>query len=183
MDENPFASPLSDVSSFPRPMPGDAWYLGDRLVIPRDAVLPDRCVKCNATAGPRVNRTYYWHSPVLYWVLLAGAIPYFLVAVILQKTAKVDFGMCRTCFGKRRQRLAVGAAGMLGGAALFVAGFAYSRHDVALYAIPVGLVVFFVGVYLFNDALVVFSPKKIDDQHAYLANAGLPFLYSLPPLP
>lgn len=73
----------------PAPLPGQA------------AVLPPLCVKCGAPAdGKPVEKTFYWHHPALY-VLLLSPIIYVIVALIVRKTMKVRVPLCAS-HAKRR---------------------------------------------------------------------------------
>jgi hypothetical protein len=66
-----------------------AWREGDVLVLSKQHhVLPDRCVKCNApAAGHRWEKRLYWHHPLIYLSLLAGALIYVVIALIARKEA------------------------------------------------------------------------------------------------
>jgi len=72
---------------------------GDRLIVPvvpgQIAQLPPPCVKCGAPAnGKPVNKTFSWHHPALYLLLLPGVLIYLLVAVIVRKSIRLSVPLC-----------------------------------------------------------------------------------------
>src|SRR5262249_25462800 len=57
-------------------------------------VLPPMCVGCGvATNGKFVKKTFAWHHPALY-VLLVSPLIYVIVALIVQKRMKVNVPLC-----------------------------------------------------------------------------------------
>ena len=67
---------------FPAPMPG------------QPVVLPPVCVRCGGAGSAKpVEKTYYWHHPALY-VLLISPLIYVIVALIVRKSMKVRFSLC-----------------------------------------------------------------------------------------
>src|SRR6266446_5069294 len=71
---NPYQAPQAVLT--PQIVPGgDVWQDRGLLVIRKGAVLPDRCVKCNAPAeGYRLKRNLAWHQPAIYLTILAGIL-------------------------------------------------------------------------------------------------------------
>jgi hypothetical protein len=73
---------------------------GNRLLVPNAtrnqvAQLPPPCVKCGAPAnGKPVNKTFSWHHPALYLLVLAGVLIYLLVAVIVRKSMRMSVPLC-----------------------------------------------------------------------------------------
>ena len=82
------------------PSPYPIVRQGSALIIPvagpgQAAVLPPQCIKCGAPAdGKPVERTYYWHNPALYLLILAGLLIYAVVAVVVRKGMKVRVSLC-----------------------------------------------------------------------------------------
>lgn len=70
---------------------------GSKLVVPvlnQPVILPPLCVRCGAAAdGKTVEKTFYWHHPALY-ILLVSPIIYVIVAVIVRKSVKVNVPLC-----------------------------------------------------------------------------------------
>ena len=78
----PYASPAAAGGYYP----DGAWREGNVLIVRKNVALPPRCVKCGAPAeGPLMKRTYYWHDPILYILILAGILIYAIVALIVRK--------------------------------------------------------------------------------------------------
>lgn len=73
---------------------------GRKLIIPvppggQAAALPPRCIKCGAPANAKpVVKTFYWHHPALYLVILAGVLIYAIVAIVVRKSIKVAVPLC-----------------------------------------------------------------------------------------
>lgn len=54
---------------------GGVWRYGNMLVVQSGAVLPDRCIRCNAPAeGLRLRRQFYADAGALYLLLLLPTI-------------------------------------------------------------------------------------------------------------
>jgi len=113
------------------------------------AILPTRCVKCNAEVQeiPKKQR-FYWHHQAWFALVLFNAIIYVVVAMIVRRHADVTFGLC-TLHRQRRKRgilLAVGAI-LLSLALLFV-GIAGSLPALILIA----LLAFLMSIVLAADS-------------------------------
>lgn len=189
---NPYASPLSHERAGAIPAePGGIWRDGPLLVIHRDAVLPDRCIKCNLPAGGRrLMRTLYWHHPLLYlppgaglllW-LVWGPLPLILFVVLglaLRRKAKVAFGLCTRHLSRRRRAILIGWAVSLPGIALFVAG-ALQSGDLAGPLILAGALLVLGGVVYGVSIAAVVSPKRIDQQYVFIKRAGPEYLAQFP---
>jgi hypothetical protein len=72
---------------------------GSKLIFPapilgQPVILPPLCVRCGAPAsGKPLVKTFYWHHPALY-ILLLSPIIYVIVAMIVRKTMKVSVPLC-----------------------------------------------------------------------------------------
>jgi hypothetical protein len=119
---NPYAAP-----QFGGPLPhsaeanGGVWRDGIVLVMHKQAVLPDRCVKCNESVnGLRLKRKLSWHHPALYlMIFFPGLLFYAIVALIVRKTARIDVGICERHRSRRRIGIAVAWLIALLGFAMF----------------------------------------------------------------
>ncbi len=73
---------------------------GPTLIIPvpaprQAAILPPLCVKCGAPAdGKPVEKTFYWHHPALFLLILAGLLIYAIVALVVRKSIRVRVPLC-----------------------------------------------------------------------------------------
>ena len=153
------------------------WSDGDTLVVHRNAVLPDRCVKCNAPAGgDRIRRRFAWHHPALYLLILVGLLIYAIVALIVQKKAVLELGICAE--HRKHRRMMTTAAWVL-----LVAAFIAIPVAVRLGSGLVGMlaVVSFVasGVlgYLVTNWIVA---SKIDDSYVWLKKVDRSYMAGFP---
>src|SRR3954468_23626244 len=75
-DSNPYQSPTSTQTARPEIVPdAEVWEDNGLLVLRKNAVLPDRCVKCNAPAeGFRLRRNLSWHQPAIYLTIFIGLL-------------------------------------------------------------------------------------------------------------
>ena len=179
-DENPYASPAGDESYYPDTMgqsDGGLSRDGKVLVATKNAVFPDRCVKCNAPAnGYRLNRKLYWHHPAYYLIILVcNILIYVIVALIVRKTAEYRVGVCPVHRSRRRNAILIGWGGFLLGVFMFV-GAAMQESVIFAIAGPVLLVV---GIIYGIVGSQFISPKRIDANYAWLRGAGSEFLDSI----
>src|SRR5690242_5147889 len=79
------------VSMIPQPQPYfppathnlDAiWRNNAVLVMTKQALLPNRCVKCNAPAEEQLKRKLTWHHPALYLLVFISILVYAIVAMV-----------------------------------------------------------------------------------------------------
>jgi hypothetical protein len=56
--------------------------------------LPEVCMKCGAPAAVRKRKTFSWYPPWVALLLLAGLLPFIIVALILTKRRTVDAPLC-----------------------------------------------------------------------------------------
>lgn len=65
-----------------------------RFVVSRDTILPPQCVKCgNPATEPWLRKTFYWHHPGFY-VLLISPLIYVIVALIVNKKVALWVPLC-----------------------------------------------------------------------------------------
>lgn len=173
---NPYSAPLSNLN--PQASAGGCWNDMNVVVVSKDADLPPRCVKCNAPAeAPIKTRTYYWHHPALYLLVLPGLLIYAIVALIVRKKAILHLGLCDAHRKKRLYGLLLGWGGGLGGLALMIASANQDSCGLGF----TGLAVFFVGIVAGNLMARTLYPERIDETYVRLKGAGPEFLASLPP--
>ena len=147
---------------------------GDWVVIPvRGAVLPPRCVVCNAPAEKRLQRKLYWPPPGIYAMVCLGVLFYVIGALITRKSAEFEMGVCARHAARRRTGLLIA---WIGGLAALVASFALADQAPAL--IVVGLLAFLAAVVTGALMAQLIRAKRIDKQSAWL-KVGRPFLDSL----
>ncbi|MEO8434162.1 MAG: zinc finger Ran-binding domain-containing protein [Pyrinomonadaceae bacterium] len=164
----------------PPPNFGEVWHDRSILVFTRDAMLPDRCVKCNSFVdGSRLRKKLSWHHPAIYLLILAGLLVYAIVAMVLSKRATVELGICEDHRRKRRYGMMIGWMLFLGGIMGAILGIAYDYigiMTIGFLLIPVGL------VWLILAARFV-NVKKIDDRFVWLKGINREYLATLPAWP
>jgi hypothetical protein len=156
---------------------GGLWRSGKLLVMRKQALLPDRCVKCNQPAnGFRLRRNLSWHSPWLFLLLVVAWLVYIIVAAVTSKKARIEIGLCEE---HRRIRsrdlliawLAVAAAlGSFVMAGIFNPGWPYALTGTVL----------LLGAIIYGVARVPqVQPKRIDDQFVWLNGVAPEYLADL----
>jgi hypothetical protein len=179
---NPYQAPK--VGSVQRsPFADDfvmVWREGDVLVMERSAMLPDRCVKCNAPAnGYKLWRNLSWHSPVYFLLVLLSPLIYIVVALIVRKTATIAIGLCETHRKKRRTMIAVAWLLFLASIASFFVAVQFDP--------PIGPSIVIAGIVVMLTSLVmaamisqIVKPVNIDYRFVRLRGVGADFLDTLP---
>ena len=182
---NPYApsSASLDAVDARRGLDGEiaVWRDAKTLVMLPGAVLPDRCVKCNAPAdAPTKNRKVYWHHWGIYLVVLINIIFYAIVALIVRKKAVVAPGLCARHKTRRAVALAIGWTGVLGGLALLFVGIAQTIDPA--FALLGLLLMLFAAIELIAFGRIVY-PTRIDSDYVRLKGCKPAFLDTLPPFP
>jgi len=176
---NPYAPPSADLSRGPAREGEDAlWRDGRILVMRRDSVLPDRCIKCNEPAlGYKLRRVLYWHRPAWYWLILVSVLIYAIVAMIVRKRAIVEVGLCPAHRQRRYLAVVLGILALCGG----LGGcLAYASESEA--AVYLGLILAVAGVVIAGFGSQVVTASQIDDNYVRLKGAGADYLSPLPDL-
>lgn len=177
-DFNPYAAPKSEVAPQGKFLEGGdgIWRDGALLIMRKDAVLPDRCVKCNTPAeGLRLRRNLSWH-PSGWYVLLLISIPiYVIAALIVRKTAKIEIGLCANHKSRRRRAIAVGWVLSLAGLGLLVYGISAEIGWVLL----IGVVLLLGGLIYGLVGAQTVVPSRIDQQYVWLKKVHPDYLADL----
>jgi hypothetical protein len=58
-------------------------------------LLPAVCVVCGESADVRKSRKFAWHTPLAYLGLLAGLLPFVIIALVLTKRMTVKVPLCQ----------------------------------------------------------------------------------------
>jgi hypothetical protein len=151
---------------------------GKWVVMPRNAALPPRCVKCNADADePTKSRKLYWHHPGIYLLILASILIYIIVALVVRRSAEVAPGLCAEHKRKRFNGILISWLIVI---AAFILPFALQSTDYVGAGVAIS-VLMFLGAILFGIARgrVVYA-KRIDDEEVRLGGCKEDFLDSLP---
>jgi len=183
---------VSDVDPYAAPLGGSAvdaeivdphsavWREANRLVMWRDAVLPDRCVRCNEPAnGRRLRRTLYWHHPLIWLIVLASPLLYIIVALIVRQKAVVAIGMCDRHYARRIQSIlawwliTLACVGM----------FWYGIESKTGWAILTPVVAFLGNLFFAVAISQPVAPTRIDDHYVWLRKIHPDYLAQFPWLP
>jgi hypothetical protein len=145
---------------------GGLWRSGKLLVMRKQAVLPDRCVKCNRPAeGFRLRRNLSWHTPWLALLILVALLIYIIVAAVMSKKATIMIGLCEEHRRIRKRDLLIAWLAFLASICSFVLaglldpGYPYGLTGLAL----------LLGSIIYGLARVPqVKPNRIDDQFVWL---------------
>jgi len=158
------------------PMGVGVWRRLNKLVMSRNAELPDRCVKCNAPAGGiRLTRKLYWHPPAWYLLICAGILIYAIAALIVRKQATIQVGLCQQHFLKRKRDIAI--TWSLVGAMLLSFILAIAKFPMLSF---LGLALLIAAVAYGIVTLQPVTPNKITDQEIWLNGVNKAYLDLLP---
>lgn len=178
--EEPDARPRRKKGKRKKDSDGSGCWQEDRLVVleKHGGELPDRCVVCNRKTSFKLQRTFSWHNPGVYFLVLAWWIIYFIVAAIVRKTAIVRLGLCKEHQARRKKGLTIAWAGVGGSVLVMFVAFAANQTGLA------ALAVVSVGVFAFVGGRMarVATASKISDTLVWI-KAGVPFVDSLPESP
>lgn len=160
---------------------GEMWRKKKLLVMRKTALFPDRCVRCNEPAeGTRVKRTFYWHHPALYlMIILPGLLIYVIVAMIVRKRVIMQVPLCPSHRDRRRK-------GMFGALILFVLSVvlivvAINSQSGAIGGI--GGAAMLASMIWGVVASRLLYPHRIDETHVFLQGTGSAFREVLPEWP
>ena len=173
---------LEDGYVLPPPpnMPGrGVWRERSKLVMSRDAELPPRCVKCNVATHLRLKRRLTWHHPALYLIILVALLIYFIVAMVLRKSATVEIGLCDEHQAKRRRDIWITIALVIVGLLGFVCAIGFGDPTYLLLAFGAFFAALIYGIAVAR----VIAPAKIDDRFVWLTGVNKQYLDELPSWP
>jgi len=151
---------------FPAPMHNlnTIWRNDSTLVMTKEALLPNRCIKCNAPADEQLKRKLTWHHPALYLLVFVSVLIYAIVAMIVRKTATVNIGLCEDHLSSRRRNLLITWGLGFGSVASFVGAALLEDGTLLLLGITLLLGCAIYGIV----TLRVVVPSKIDDYFVWL---------------
>jgi hypothetical protein len=156
------------------------WQNGKKLVMHKQAQLPDRCIKCNApTHGAYLLRKLSWMHQGWSALVLLGLLGWIIFAILsltIKKKAVVDLGLCEQHLSSRRTNMIIGWAITIVGIGLF----ALAISTEAPLMILLGIVMFFAGLIIASLATKVVTVVKMDDNYIWLTRINKDYLSNFP---
>jgi hypothetical protein len=151
------------------------WRDGKRVVMDRNAELPDRCVKCNEPANS------YRRLVKLTHVGTGAELLFGWMAYAFAKRAQVMVGLC-----ERHRRTSNVTIGLISLVAIIASIYLFTVRT-SDWIVPVVALAGFLGgvaalIYAYLRSRLI-RATKITDAHVWFKGAGEPFLASLPPAP
>jgi len=163
-------------------MPAAAYRQGNRLVVPKGAALPSYCVKCGQpVTGEPFKKTFFWHNPWLFLLVLVNILVYAIVAMILRKRFDLAVPMCPEHLQRRKNFLIatwVLGLGFIPGGILVGSLIHDSDTAVALGFLTCFLLL--IAAFVTGAMSVVMRPREITDFSATFSGACEQFLALLP---
>lgn len=190
-DENPYESPLIEAEIVDSPLAGGSapaigiWRKNDQLVMHKSARLPDICVKTNRPSQRRVRKKLAWHHPACIVLILAGVLPYALVAFLITKWVTIDIPVTNDWMDIRRKQITIALRIAALGALMFVAGVVVAAYEV----LPedTGYLLFLGSAFMGFGGLIasvmgarIVWPAKITERHVYLSGVNRELLARFP---
>jgi hypothetical protein len=154
------------------------WQRGDRLIVVRSVRMPNLCVKCGVPVdGQPMRRTYAWHHPAFFLIILLNLIIYAIVALCVQKKCFVELYLCPVHRARRRNFIVGAWLLALASIALFISDAAQFQTGFIMAFSAVGFVAALIVGMLGSRILV---PKLIDEHYAHFTGACPEFLAHFP---
>jgi hypothetical protein len=185
-DPNPYASPQSapetalDARLVEPVSATGLWQKGQLLVMHRDAILPKVCIKSGQPATEYLIRKLTWHHPALFIVLFMSPLIYIIVALLLNKRARIEVRVSDAVFARRRRDMLIGWIAVLASIAVIVMAFANLENDSGALLLVIGFTLFFAGaIYGLLRARLV-SADRIDGDYIWLKGVHPDLLAELP---
>ena len=155
-----------------------AYREGQVLVVPCGCRLPAACVRCGKPSEDLLSKTFRWHSPWLYILILVGVLFYVIVALVVQKKARIDIPFCHRHRLWRSRMNMVGAVLLIGSVPLSIL-LGLLDVDGGIVAL-VAVATAFAGALVFGIVGGSFAAVYIDENCAKFKGASQQFLSLLP---
>jgi hypothetical protein len=153
----------------------------------RRGMLPQVCAKCGDPTSETVRRKFQWFPPIAYIAILAGLLPFAIIALVLTKRLEADMPMCE----KHKKDWAWRQWFVVGGLLLLLVGgigafaFAASQQQgpndgtvgFVCLGSAIALLVFLIPAAFINNAAI--RPTEITDKGMTLINVHRDFIAEL----
>ena len=197
-DFNPYSSPTATVPqnlNQPTPADGGVWRKGNRLIVSKQARLPDVCVKTGDPSFQRISRKFYWHHPAVLLTVIIHPLVYVVVALVARKRHDIQIPLSEDACDRRDTGILrswlfilVGLAGT-GGTVLFFANRIYGRSTdesltwIGLGGLIISVLTLFGAVFVRQRKASILRPKHMTDSVTQFLGAGSGYLDTLPEYP
>src|SRR5690349_10311326 len=152
------------------------WRNDSIHVMTKEALLPNRCIKCNAPADEQLKRKLTWHHPALYLLIFVSILVYAIVAMVVRKTAIVNVGLCEDHSSARRRDIGLTCLLVFLSVLSFVMAGMLEEGMLAL----AGAVFLFGGAIYGSVTLRIVVPTKIDNFYVWLKGVNPNYLQQFP---
>jgi hypothetical protein len=167
-------------------MVADIFRDGNVLVLHKDAILPDRCIKTNAVSSRREEHTLWWHPPWACLLFVLG-LSQLAMALKVSKQVTIMIPLSDEWSDKCRRVALIAWSLALAGLAMFVSGLAlvllqscdWLAPILTIGAIPTALAG---GIYAVIGHRLAWA-KRISDGYVWIKGACPEFLAQFPPWP
>jgi hypothetical protein len=153
-----------------------AWRDGSLLVLTKETILPNRCVKCNAPAMKLLRRTVEWYPRYIILIFLLIRIVGLILYFCLRKRVTVYIGLCEDHVNKRRFGVLAGCVTMLIGLVWFFGALMNESFGFGF----LGLLVFLAGIIVMVTVWRTVTATKIQEPYVWVKGVNKDFLNSLP---
>ncbi len=153
------------------------WRSGNLLVMHRNEILPDRCVKTNDPAfGKRLKADLIWHHPALYFLIFLNIFIYLICAIAVRKRAKIEIGVSYKVIAQRKRAIAITWIMELAGIGLFI----LSLFNNVVWMAVLGLLLIIGGMIWGTVKIPVVAAQRIETDYVWIRGVCQEYLASLP---
>jgi hypothetical protein len=155
------------------------WREGQLIVMRQGALLPKRCLQTNETiSGPYKKITLYWHSPWLFFLILAHLILFIIVALAARKSVTLEITMGPKMLQRKKRLQLIGVVIMLSGIIESILALSQSEPD-GLH-ILIGVLALIVGLFVAVAGSQTLMVQRMEGNYIWLKGASPAYLDSLP---
>jgi hypothetical protein len=154
----------------------NVWRDGSLLIMTKETILPNRCIKCNAPAIKLLRRTVEWYPRYVIVVFLLIRIVGLILYFCTRKRVTVYIGICEGHVNKRRFGVLAGFVIMLIGFVAFFSAMVNENFPVVF----LGLLSILAGIIFMVMSWRTITAKKIEEPYVWVKGVHKDFLDTLP---
>ena len=152
------------------------WRDGSLLVMTKETILPNRCVKCNAPAMKLLKRTVEWYPRYVILVFILIRIVGLILYFCTRKRVTVHIGLCEDHINKRRFGVLAGCVVLLVGFISFFGALGNENFGIVF----LGLLLILAGMIVMVTVWRTVTAKKIEEPYVWVKGVHRDFLDTLP---